>query len=131
MRGSLAGRASRRWDSLMAMFDSAQTHIDDLADFVVASPTSYHAADQIAVRLRQAGFEQVDERTSYASVTGRRFVVRDGAVIAWVAPEELASEAGFRIVGTHTDSPSFKVKPGALLRSAGWVELGSRSTGAR
>ena len=35
MRGSLAGRASRRWDSLMAMFDSAQTHIDDLADFVV------------------------------------------------------------------------------------------------
>ena len=124
MCASLAGRASRRWDSLMAMFDSAQTHIDDLADFVVASPTSYHAADQIAVRLRQAGFEQVDERTSYESVTGRRFVVRAGAVIAWVAPEELAPEAGFRIVGTHTDSPSFKVKPGALLRSAGWVELG-------
>ena len=106
------------------MLETAQAHIDDLSDFVVASPTSYHAADQIAVRLRQAGFEQVDERQPFGSVAGRRFLVRGGAVVAWVAPEQVTAESQFRIVGTHTDSPSFKVKPGALLRSAGWVELG-------
>lgn len=106
------------------MFDTAQTHIDDLADFVVASPTSYHAAARIAERLTQAGFEQVDERRPFGSVAGRKFIVRDGAVVAWVAPEALGAEAGFRIVGTHNDSPSFKVKPGQLPQSAGWVELG-------
>lgn len=106
------------------MLDSAQIHIDDLADFVVAAPTSYHAADQIAVRLRQAGFEQLDERSPFGSVSGANFVVRDGAVVAWIAPEELATDSAFRIVGTHNDSPSFKVKPGPLARSAGWTQLG-------
>ncbi|MHA6511073.1 M18 family aminopeptidase [Tessaracoccus sp. Z1128] len=106
------------------MLDSAQDHIAHLMDFVSASPTSFHAADQIAVQLRQAGFEQVDPRRPWGGVAGRRFLVRDGAVVAWVAPEELGPDAGFRIVGTHTDSPGFKVKPGALLRSAGWTQLG-------
>ena len=106
------------------MLDSAQNHIDDLADFVAASPTSYHAADQLAARLKQAGFEQVDPRRPFGEPGGRRFLIRDGAVVAWVAPETLTEEAGFRIVGTHTDSPSFKVKPGDLPRSAGWTQLG-------
>ena len=106
------------------MLGTALEHIDDLADFVSVSPTSYHAADQIAVRLRLAGFEEVDPTRPFGDVTGRRFVLREGAVIAWVAPETVSAETGFRIVGTHTDSPAFKVKPGPLLRSAGWTGIG-------
>lgn len=106
------------------MLDSAQNHIDDLADFVVASPTSYHAADQIAARLRSAGFEQVDERQPFGSAGGAKFVVHGGAVVAWVAPEEPEPGMSFSIVGTHNDSPTFKVKPGPLLHSAGWTQLG-------
>ena len=56
------------------MLDSAQNHIDDLADFVAASPTSYHAADQLAARLKQAGFEQVDPRRPFGEPGGRRFL---------------------------------------------------------
>lgn len=106
------------------MLDSAQTHIDDLADFVVGSPTSFHAADQIAARLRSAGFEQLDQRHTFESVAGAKFVLQGGAVIAWVAPEVAGPELSFRIVGTHNDSPTFKVKPGPLLHSAGWTQLG-------
>ncbi|NLE98393.1 MAG: M18 family aminopeptidase [Propionibacterium sp.] len=100
------------------------SHIADLQDFVVASPTSYHAAATIAERLRAAGFTQLDERAPWESATGKRFIVRHGAVIAWVAPETLEADAGARIVGTHTDSPGFKVKPGDLLTSAGWTQIG-------
>ena len=106
------------------MLETATDHIDSLADFVAASPTSYHAADQIAVRLRQAGFEQVSLKQPWRAVGGRKFILRDGAVVAWVAPEEVAAETAFRIVGTHTDSPSFKVKPGNLLSSVGWSQVG-------
>lgn len=106
------------------MLSNAQDHITDLADFVVASPTSYHAADSLAARLREAGFEELDPRRPFDAVTGKRFVHRDGAVVAWVAPEELGEDAGFRIVGTHTDSPSFKLKPGELIRCAGWTQVG-------
>lgn len=106
------------------MLADAPSHIDDLTDFVTASPTSLHAADQLATRLRGAGFRQMDPRRPFDGVTGRRFVHRDGAVVAWVAPEALGPGTSFRIVGTHTDSPTFKIKPGALLRSAGWTQVG-------
>lgn len=99
-------------------------HISDLAEFVTSSPTSYHAAATIAQRLTAAGFTQLDERAEWTSVTGRNFIVRQGAVVAWVAPETLEAGAGARIVGTHTDSPAFKVKPGELLTSAGWTQIG-------
>ncbi len=101
-----------------------QAHIADLADFVVASPTSYHAAATIAARLSAAGFTRLDETSEWDTATGKRFVVRHGAVIAWVAPETLPAGGGARIVGTHTDSPAFKVKPGEHLTSAGWTQLG-------
>ena len=32
------------------------SHIDDLADFVTASPSSYHAAAEVARRLLAAGY---------------------------------------------------------------------------
>lgn len=106
------------------MVSGMQGHIADLADFVVASPTSYHAAATIAERLTAVGFTRLDERQPWEDATGKRFIVRHGAVIAWVAPETLGAEAGARIVGTHTDSPAFKVKPGELPTSAGWTQLG-------
>lgn len=101
-----------------------QEHIADLAHFVSSSPTSYHAAANIAERLVSAGFTQLDERKPWQSVAGKYFIVRQGAVVAWVAPEALSDEAGARIVGTHTDSPAFKMKPGELLQSAGWTQIG-------
>ncbi|MDO5676033.1 MAG: M18 family aminopeptidase [Propionibacteriaceae bacterium] len=106
------------------MLTTASDHIADLAEFVTASPTSYHAAATVAERLREAGFEELDPRRPFDGVAGKRFVHRDGAVVAWVAPEELAEDAEFRIVGTHTDSPSFKVKPSSSIRSAGWSQVG-------
>lgn len=100
------------------------SHIDDLVDFVVASPSSYHAAATVADRLDAAGFERLDERRPWESVAGKHYIVRHGAVIAWIAPETLDDDAGVRVVGTHTDSPAFKVKPGDLLTSAGWTQIG-------
>lgn len=99
-------------------------HIADLADFVVASPTSYHAAATIARRLTDAGFSQLDEREEWGSIAGKHFIVRHGGVIAWIAPDEATSATEARIVGTHNDSPAFKVKPGELLASAGWSQVG-------
>lgn len=99
-------------------------HIDQLAAFVTASPTSYHAAAEAARRLEAAGFERVDPARPFGAPRGRRFLARDGAVVAWVAPEAVTDDAGFRIVGTHTDSPGFKVKPGPLPQSAGWTGVG-------
>lgn len=110
---------------MVAMVDTATSdHIRDIISFVEASPTSYHAAAELARRLDGAGFQKLDETESWSSVEGRCYVVRDGAVIAWVTPEKVTDKVGVRIVGSHTDSPSFKLKPNATVTNQGWQQVG-------
>lgn len=99
-------------------------HIADFADFIRDSPSSYHAAATVAARLEAAGFERLDERDEWPSGAGRRVVVRDGAVIAWVQPDAAGAMTPFRILGAHTDSPSFKLKPGTSTSSEGLLQAG-------
>jgi aspartyl aminopeptidase len=94
-------------------------YIEDFTAFVTASPSSYHAAEEVARRLEEAGFDRLDEGDAWPSAPGRRVVVRDGAVIAWVRPEGAGPVTPFRIIGAHTDSPSFKLKPNASSAAAG------------
>lgn len=97
-------------------------HVSDLADFITASPSSYHAAEAVARRLEAAGFERLDETDAWPTGPGRRVVVRDGAVIAWVQPEGAGPVTPFRILGAHTDSPGFKLKPNPSTESAGLLQ---------
>ncbi|AMM21949.1 aminopeptidase [Frondihabitans sp. PAMC 28766] len=99
-------------------------HLSDFASFITASPTSYHAAAEAARRLEAAGFDALDERDAWPTTPGRRFVVRDGAVIAWVQPRAATRTTPFRIVGAHTDSPSFKLKPNPDTGAFGWQQAG-------
>lgn len=102
---------------------SEDSYIQDLADFISASPSSFHAAQQVAQRLEQAGFSRLDEEESWGPevATGRHFVVRDGAILAWLGARQ---HRGYRILGAHTDSPSFKVKPQASQATGAWQKIG-------
>jgi aspartyl aminopeptidase len=99
-------------------------HLASFAAFISASPSSYHAAAEAAGRLEEAGFIALNERAGWPAGPGRRFVVRDGAIIAWVQPAAATATTPFRIVGAHTDSPSFKLKPNPDTGSHGWQQAG-------
>ncbi|MPV37273.1 M18 family aminopeptidase [Georgenia subflava] len=98
-------------------------HSDDLAAFITASPSSYHAAAEVARRLGAAGFDQLAE-TEDLTAPGRHFVLRDGAVIAWARPASATATTPFRILGAHTDSPGFKLKPNPTHARHGWLQAG-------
>ncbi|WP_156759694.1 M18 family aminopeptidase [Microbacterium karelineae] len=104
----------------------ARQHIADLAAFVAASPSSYHAAAESLRRLEEAGFETLDESAAWRLEPGGRYaVVREGSVIAFALPDAVAATTPFAIVGAHTDSPSFKLKPKPSTTGAGgWWQLG-------
>lgn len=102
----------------------ARTHADDLIDFVAASPSSYHAAAEVAERLRSVGFRPQDETAPWDSSPGGHFVVRDGAVVAWLISPTVDPLSGFGVVGAHTDSPTFKLKPGIPTPRYGWQQIG-------
>lgn len=97
-------------------------HAHDLGDLVVASPSPFHAAAEVARRLQAAGYTRQDEAEPWA--TGSGYVVRDGGVVAWRVPESAGAGTPFRIVGAHTDSPTFVLKPKPDLVTAGWAQVG-------
>ncbi|QMU96256.1 M18 family aminopeptidase [Microbacterium esteraromaticum] len=107
----------------MPAVSAAHTHAADLADFVAASPSSYHAAEEVARRLEDAGFTRLDETAEWPTQAGGRFVVvRDGAAIAWAVPADAAAITPVHVLGAHTDSPGFKLKPKPTTGSRGWLQ---------
>ncbi|RAD75011.1 M18 family aminopeptidase, partial [Burkholderia multivorans] len=73
-----------------------------------------------------AGFHRHDERDSRAVEPGRGyFGDREGAIMAWMTPTETTSVIPpFRVLGSHTDSPAFKLKPGEEFATAGVRQVG-------
>jgi aspartyl aminopeptidase len=103
---------------------SAADHIQDLGAYVSASPSSFHAVHEAARRLDEAGFTGLDELQPWTGGPGSFYMVRDGALIAWVVPEAAGATTGFNILGAHTDSPSFKLKPKPTTGAHGWLQAG-------
>ena len=114
--------------------ESTDRLIEDLGEFVMESPSSYHAAEAVARRLVAAGFTQLGEHQDWSAAPesagpGRYVLVRDGAVLAWIVPEDATPTTPVRILGAHTDSPGFKLKPRSTVLSHGWVQAGTEVYG--
>jgi len=105
--------------------DEARAHAEDLGAFVTASPSSFHAAAEIARRAEAAGFVRLDEAGAWDVVPGGRYVVvRDGSAVAFVVPASAGATTPFTVVGAHTDSPGFKLKPHPTTGAAGFAQAG-------
>ncbi|MCE3293287.1 MAG: apeB, partial [Arthrobacter sp.] len=78
----------------MPLHATAADHIRDLGDYVSASPSSFHAVHEAARRLDEAGFTGLDELATWDAAAGRFYVIRDGALIAWVTPESAGPTTG-------------------------------------
>ncbi|MDO4887812.1 MAG: M18 family aminopeptidase [Actinomycetaceae bacterium] len=107
--------------------EEIEDHARDLGDFISASPSSYHAAATAARRLSQRGYVRQREDEPWDASAGGHFLLRDGALIAWRIPERPAR--AFRIVGSHTDSPSLKIKPVAQSPAHGFARVNAEVYG--
>ncbi len=98
---------------------------DDLRAFVDASPSPSHAAAEIARRLVEGGFRRLAETDVWDLSPGDAvFTVRGASVVAVRVGSDPVAEAGLRIIGAHTDSPTFRVRPRHDLRQAGYKLVG-------
>ncbi|GAB3271098.1 M18 family aminopeptidase [Kineosporia babensis] len=95
----------------------------DLAEFVSAAPSPYHAVAEAVRRLQQAGFTEQVETQEWDPTPGGRYLVRDGTLLAWFTGENIRPGAAFRIFAAHTDSPSLKIKPNPDTGVAGWRQV--------
>lgn len=109
--------------SATAAVRSADAVCADLAAYIDASPSPYHAVESSAARLAAAGFVELDERSAWQDVA-RGFVRRGGGLIAWAAPDDATTATPLRVVGAHTDSPNLRLKPRPDAGSVGIAKLG-------
>jgi aspartyl aminopeptidase len=99
---------------------------DDLRAFVDAGPTPFHATAEMARRLEAGGFVRLEETEPWKLAAGDRvYTVRDGgSLVALRLGRRSPAEAGFRLIGAHTDSPALKVRPVPDTTRAGYRLVG-------
>jgi len=87
----------------------------DLLQFLDASPSRFHAVDNLKRILEAEGYQALSEARTWDLAPGGKYLaVRGGsALIAFRLPERKAQ--GFMISASHSDSPCFRVKWNAEL----------------
>lgn len=100
--------------------------IASLLNFLDASPTPYHAVNNMATRLDHEGFERLTERQTWSlRPETQYYVIRgDSSLIAFATAKQEPAEVGIRMVGAHTDSPCLRIKPQPEITKNGYLQLG-------
>jgi aspartyl aminopeptidase len=106
---------------------------EGLLRFIVESPNAYFAVREIGKLLDGAGFERLTETEKWDLKAGKAYyVTRDeSSVIAFRTPKgRTLSFDSFQIVASHTDSPTFKVKPDAEMTAEdAYIKLNTEKYG--
>ena len=101
---------------------------EGLLGFLDASPTPFHATQNMAMMFENAGFIALREQEKWNLEAGKKYYVtrNDSSVIAFTYPKE---QKNYLMVGAHTDSPNLKLKPNPLIKEHGVVKFGVESYG--
>lgn len=101
-------------------------HAKSLLDFIDRSPSPWHAVASITQQLDDAGFIALSETDTWELKAGSGYyVIRDdSSIIFFRLGKASLHQNGFRIIGAHTDSPGFRVKPNALINKQDTLMLG-------
>jgi aspartyl aminopeptidase len=90
----------------------------ELLDFINESVTAYHGAYAMKSILDEEGFVEIEENKKWNLTKGGKYYVmkNQSAIVAFEIGEGKLEEDGFRLIGAHTDSPTFKIKPKAEIQ---------------
>lgn len=105
----------------MTQLDAA----DDLLGFIDRAPSPYHAVREVVARLEAAGYRERDERDALTLSPNEKFyVIRGGTTLAaFHTGTAQPVDAGFSLIGAHTDSPNLRVKPSPDSHAGGCRQL--------
>ncbi|WP_297440801.1 M18 family aminopeptidase [Sulfurimonas sp.] len=95
---------------------------EGLLGFLDASPTPFHATQNMAMMFENAGFIKLEEVDKWQLQKGQKYYVsrNDSSIIAFTYPEAI----NYTMIGAHTDSPNLKLKPNAVIKEHGVVKFG-------
>ena len=104
----------------------------ELVSFINSSPTAYHAAKTVEDYYKSEGYTELFEKDKWNIQKGGKYYIskNQSAIIAFEVGEGNIEEEGFRLIGAHTDSPGFRIKPHAeMIAENNYVKLNTEVYG--
>ena len=93
----------------------------ELLDFINKSKTAFQSAYEIKSILESQGYGEIKEEDKWDLRKGGKYYIikNDSAVIAFEVGFGELEKDGFRLIGAHTDSPGFRIKPNPEMQVEG------------
>ncbi|KAN0060290.1 hypothetical protein ACQY0O_007619 [Thecaphora frezii] len=131
MHPNTGAKPSASNPSLLAEDEIAAAH--RFLRYVDASPTPFHAAATSAAMLEAAGFTRLKESQLWDGAIqrgGKYFYTRNqSALVAFAVGKKFEPGNGVHVVGAHTDSPNFQIKPVSKKAKEGYLQCGVETYG--
>ncbi len=85
----------------------------NLIDFIYESPTAFNFVETSRKLLDENGFCELDFLDKWKlKENGKYYITKNlSSLVAFTINSNNTCEEGFRIIGSHSDSPCFKIKP--------------------
>jgi len=103
----------------------------ELLNFIDDSPSPFHVVENVTKMLVLQGFRQLPPEEKWSILAGGKYFItrNNSALIAFIVGQGDPATHGFRLLGAHTDSPSFRVKPSSEIAVAGYLKLNVETYG--
>ncbi|VBB28056.1 unnamed protein product [Acanthocheilonema viteae] len=103
----------------------------DFVAFLNKAVTPFHAVEESANRLRNAGFQELNESEHWTIEPSKKYFVtkNKSTILAFAVGGKYRPGNGYSMVVAHTDSPSLRVKPISKLCSDKYLQVGVSTYG--
>ncbi|WP_434303873.1 M18 family aminopeptidase [Clostridium botulinum] len=104
----------------------------NLLNFIYDSPSPFHVVNNIKSILDSNHYEELKDSEKWNLVKGGKYytIKNQSAIISFCIGNKEIEDCGIRIVGAHTDSPTFKIKPNPQIFSKGdYIKLNTEVYG--
>jgi aspartyl aminopeptidase len=109
----------------------ASHQFQEFIDFINESCTPFHAIEEAKRLFLAAGFESISEADNWNLIQGGKyfFTRNSTSIIAFTVGANYSPGNGFTVVGAHSDSPCFRIKPVACSVKADALVLNTQPYG--
>ena len=103
----------------------------EVVEFIDDSPSAYHVIKNCSVILKENGFKTLKQQEKWELKKGGKYYLKrsDSNIIAFTIGKDINLKRGFKIFGSHTDSPGFRIKPNPEMVTENLVRLNTEVYG--
>lgn len=89
---------------------------ENLIDYIYDSPTAFNAVETSKYLLIKNEFDELKMNEKWQlKVGGKYFITKNSSSLTAFVINSDNMQDGFRIIGSHSDSPTFRIKPNAEM----------------